>query len=363
MPLLVAILRVAIAVGVVTTLFVLPFAYMVSPRSFDLMMTGGVSSAIGMLFGMRAPGGASARLGAAATFVIGIGAALVIGLVPGNGVGVIVPPLLALGCGFVWATRPAPITELADMLRLVFGTGLLAGIGLALPLAWLGLLGGLLPTSIFLPVTEIARTINRRRAGLPTSNLPLVLMALVALAGYVWAWQLVAAEANHLSPYLIAGLTAIYLFGLPGLLFFATLTVTRWFHLRLRFLAELAEYLRALYIPVGAFAIGYLLLTIVFAGIHGTIHHLDPSAFRLADPASTPGLGDWLFFSFFIATSQSTLDIVPQSGAAKACVGLELVLCLAWAVIGFAAVMAHIQPVLQRLAEARRSHDRSAAKP
>ncbi|MCA8974503.1 MAG: hypothetical protein KDC98_07260 [Planctomycetes bacterium] len=347
---LAALLRVAAAVAAVVAALVLPFAYAVSDLPFDLQVAGGTAFTVGTLFGYRAPNGPNPLLGATAAFVVGIFAALIAGLVPGDGLLVLLPPLHGVAIGFLWGTRAEPVATAGATLRSGLGVGLWIGVGLTVALPLTGLMVGV-ATALAVAVTpEAWRRRALRRRGERPGPWPLVLLALLTLAAGT-ASAVLAHNDESIAYAELVPLVAGLLLVAPALLFWAMVAGVRWFLPRLQLLRDLGEVVRAFYVPIGAFAIGYLVLVTAAAGLFGTIDRLDPEAFRFAAEVGRPGIGDWLFMAFFVATSQSLVDIVPLSGPAKIAVGLELVLCLAWAVVVFAAVMTRVHPVLQRIAD------------
>lgn len=70
------------------------------------------------------------------------------------------------------------------------------------------------------------------------------------------------------------------------------------------FFEELQPYLAEMARPLAAFATGFITLTVIFAGLYGSIWRLDPTAFRSL-PA-TPTLGDFIEFSLMTATTGNT---------------------------------------------------------
>ena len=346
-----ALLRVAAAVSITTAALVLPFAYAISTRRFDLLVAGGSAFTVGTLFGWRAPGAANPQLGAGAALLVGIAAALVAGLIPGNGVVFLFPPLQAVAAGFLWATRPEPPRAARDALKLSLSTGLWLGVGMtpALPLS--GIITGILTSLLIAPAVELHRVHASRKKGVPASYRLFVALLLMAFALCVAAVVFV-----HLDEGLGYGEAAVVagpsMLLVPHVFFGGSRSTVDWCRPRIRLLRDVAECMRALYVPLGAFAIGYLVIVVAFAGIYGTVHRFDPEAFRFAIEAEGhPGIGHWLFMAFYVATSQGLVDIVPQSGAAKLAVGVQLTLCLSWAVVVFAAVMTRVHPVLQKISE------------
>ena len=136
-------------------------------------------------------------------------------------------------------------------------------------------------------------------------------------------------------------------YGIPTGMFLVGRTAGTWLAPRLRVYAQLAEYLRVMWIPIGGFAAGYLAIILVFAGFCGTLERFAPGSFAGAAQAE---IGDWVSFSFFSALTQNYSGIAPASVPARMLVGIQLILSVGWALVVFAAVMSSIQPQLERIA-------------
>ena len=120
-----------------------------------------------------------------------------------------------------------------------------------------------------------------------------------------------------------------------------------WLNPRLRVYAYLADYLNVMWVPIGAFAVGYLTIIVLFAGFYGMLERFHPDAF--ADAGA--GIGEWLSFSFFTALGQEFAAAEPVSAAARILVGAHLIISAGWAVVLFAAVMSSIGPKLDEIAQ------------
>ncbi|MYL07772.1 MAG: hypothetical protein F4012_13465 [Gemmatimonadales bacterium] len=119
-----------------------------------------------------------------------------------------------------------------------------------------------------------------------------------------------------------------------------------WLQPRLRVYGRLADYLRIMWVPIGGFAVGYLMIIVLFAGFYGMLERFSPGAF--ADAAV--GIKEWIFFAFFTGLAQDYATIAPVSDSARALVGLHLILSAGWVVVLFAAVMSFVGPRLERIA-------------
>ena len=78
---------------------------------------------------------------------------------------------------------------------------------------------------------------------------------------------------------------------IPVAVFLAARVAASWLLPRLRIYRQLAEYLRVMWIPIGGFAVGYLAIIVVFAGIQRHAGPLSPRGVRGArtTPASASG--------------------------------------------------------------------------
>ncbi len=134
----------------------------------------------------------------------------------------------------------------------------------------------------------------------------------------------------------------------PVAVFLVARAVAVWLHPRLLVYSQLAAYLRVMWVPIGGFAIGYLVIILLFAGFYGMLAHFSPGAFT--------GVGEdndimtWVSFAFFTGVGRDYSGIVPVSGGAQALVGAQLIPSIGWALVVFAAVMAYVQPHLERIA-------------
>jgi len=134
------------------------------------------------------------------------------------------------------------------------------------------------------------------------------------------------------------------------LLFTAGRLIALWLAPRVAVLGALAEYLRAMWIPLGGFVIGYLFIAAVFAGVYATLHRVDATSFS---GIATGSAGEWLVFSIANATTLGDGRIQAVSTTARVVVGVEAVTATCWLIAVFAAVTAHVQPSFSRIAAKR----------
>ena len=144
----------------------------------------------------------------------------------------------------------------------------------------------------------------------------------------------------------IALMVADTLVALPAAVFLLGRTAITWLQPRLRVYGYLADYLHVMWVPIGAFAVGYLTIIVLFAGFYGTLERFQPGAFAGAGA----GITEWLSFAFFTALGQDFTTTAPVTVGARVLVGVNLILSAGWAVVLFAAVMSSIGPRLDRIA-------------
>ncbi len=336
---------VAVPVGVV----VIPFAYAVTAVHNDVLLAGGCGLAVGVGLNSRMRAGIGRSAGILVGALAGCAAALLAGLVPGNGVMWIVPPLVALSVGLVDGLRTSgargyrhAVVETLTMSGLI-GAGLLPALGV----------GGLLSCFLVTPPTAlIVGVLAARPAGHPVGWPPLPLtFGSVAVLGF--AIDRVTREGlrngqpggEALVNAAVSVPTAML--AVPIVLFLVARAAAVWMQPRLQVYRQLVEYLRVMWIPIGGFAIGYLAIIIVFAGFGGMLARFSAGAFAGAEDA---GIGEWIAFAFFQALAQDYPGIVPVSSGAWLLVGVQAILMVGWALVVFAAVMSSIQPRLERIA-------------
>ena len=338
-------LQVAVPVGIV----VVPFAYAVTGVHNDVLLAAGCGLAVGVGLNLRMRERIGRSAGILVGTVAGMAAALLAGLVPGNGVVWLVPPLVALAVGLVdgletirlQGYRDAAVETLA--MSVLIGAGLLPALGL----------GGLLSCVLVTPPTAlIAGAFTAGRAGRHPAR-PLLILTLGSLAVLAYAVDGVMHEGLRggllrRDALLNAALSVpVAMVAVPIGVFLAARAAAIWLQPRLRIYRQLAEYLRVMWIPIGGFAIGYLAIIVVFAGFGGMLARFRPGAFVGAEDA---GIGEWIAFAFFRALAQDYPGIVPVSPGAWLLVGMQVILAVGWALVVFAAVMSSIQPRLERIA-------------
>ena len=338
-------LQVAVPVGVV----VVPFAYAVTGVHNDVLLAAGCGLAVGVGLSLRMRERIGRSAGVLVGAIAGMAAALLAGLVPGDGVMWIVPPLGALAVGLVDGLGTSRLRGYRDAVVETLAMSTLIGIGLLPALGVGGLLSCLLVTP---PTALIAGAFAAGRAGWDFARppLPLALGSLAVLAYAVDGVTHEGVRGGLLRPDALANAAVTVpaaMVAVPICVFRAARAAAAWAQPRLRIYRQLAEYLRVMWIPIGGFAIGYLAIIVVFAGFAGMLARFRPGAFAGAENA---GIGEWIAFAFFRALAQNYPGIAPVSAAAWLLVGVQAVLAVGWALVVFAAVMSSIQPRLERIA-------------
>ena len=260
------------------------------------------------------------------------------------GPGVYIPPVIGLGVGLIdgLGTQRVRTYREASLESLVMCVLLAVGVAPAL-----GLPG--VVTALFLmpSMALIVGFFSRNATGQRYSRPPAWLLAgTVALSVVIFAGDRIFTEAPS-SVWILVATIALTQYSIPTVMFLSGRAAATWLEPRLRVYAQLTEYLRVMWIPIGGFAAGYLAIILVFAGFCGMLERFTPGAFNGGAEA---GIGDWVSFSFFSALTPDYTSIKPTSAAARVLVGLQAVLSVGWALVVFAAVMSSIQPQLERIA-------------
>ena len=339
--------RVAVGIAIV----VVPFGYAITDEHNHILMGAGCGLAIGVGLSLRM----GVRNGLSVGILIGSVLGMVMVLIAGAqdfayGPGIYIPPVLGLGVGLIdglgttrfQTYREASLESLMMCVLLAFGV-----------LPALGLLGLIVPLALMPTMALIAGFFSRNLDGRRYSRPPVLLIigtfALYA-ALIIGDWQF-----NDAGPplYGVVLFVSVSQLGIPIAFFLFGRAIAVWMQPRLRVYVQLADYLRVMWVPIGGFAIGYLIIIILFAGFYGTLERFIPSSFT---GGNDTGIVDWVAFSFFRALTRDYTAIVPVSPAAWALVGAQMILSVGWALVVFAAVMSSIQPQLERIA--RRNSER-----
>ena len=352
----------AIRIALVVALVVVPFGYAITGLHEDVLMGVGCGIAIGLGVGLRGGPQSGLWTGILVGVVVGVVTALIAGLVPGNPDGLLVPPVLALAVGLITGLRGPALSGYRDLSREALIVAVLLALGFV-P-AWVvqgrfeggflsdGSMVFVVAVLLFAWVALIAGLLSQSREGWADTRPP---GWLVVGAAFVPAFLIAVMvigdveDAQGLSGISLVLATAsmiVVVAVTPAIAFLVGRTVITWLEPRLRVYGNLVDYLRVMWVPIGAFAVGYLSIIALFAGFYGTLERFQPGAFTHPGP----GVTDWLSFAFFSALGQDFAAMKPVSVAARLLVGTHLILSAGWAVVLFAAVMSSIGPKLDRIA-------------
>ena len=347
------VVRRAVLVAVTVAVVVVTFGYAVTGVHDDVLTGAGSGLAIGVGLSLRMGERNGLSVGILVGWAAGIVNTLFAGLLPGNALGPIIVPTLALAIGLVDGLgasrlrgyREAVLESLT--MSVLLGIGLLPALYAVSPTLYtyaLVISLGCVPQNAL-----VAGYFNRDREGRRYSRPPawLILGVFVAVVLLVAVDQ-VGSESTL--PISVVSIVVFTLFVVPAF-FLAARALSVWLQPRLRVYQELTEYLRVMWVPIGGFAIGYLAIILLFAGFYGTLSRFRPESFTGA--GEDTGILDWVSFSFFTALSRDYPDIVPASAGARALVAFQLLPSIGWALVVFAAVMSSIQPRLERIARRR----------
>ena len=350
-------------------LVVVCFGYAITGNHSDVLMGAGCGIAIGVGVGLRGSSRRGPWTGILIGSIVGMAVALVAGGISGNRWGLITLPTLALAVGLIDGLDRSSLSGYRDMSRETLIVAVLLTLGFLPAHVAEGILLALQASDDFLlasillvfplllmPLTALmAGLLTHRREGWRDARPPRLLILGAAVPPVLFAFLMATGtlqEGRGLSGLdLILGIAYVlgfFMVALPAAAFLLGRAATTWLQPRLQVYGRLAEYLRAIWIPIGGFAVGYLTIIVLFAGFYGTLERFSPGAFAGVDAGS--GVTDWLSFAFFTALGQDFLTVAPDSVGARLLVGVHLILSAGWVVVLFAAVMSSIGPKLDRIA-------------
>ena len=357
--------RIAAAIAIVVS----TFGYAITGNHSDVLMGAGCGIAIGVGLGLRGGSRSGLWTGILIGSAVGMAVVLVAGGFSGNRWGFITPPVLALAVGLIDGLDRSSLSGYREMSRETLIVAVLLTLGFFPAHMAEGIVLGLRTSDDFLIVSVLlvfplllmpymalmAGLLTHRREGWRDARPPrlLILGAAVPVALFVFLMATGAlVEGRGLSGLeLILGIAyalSLPMVAIPAAAFLLGRAAATWLQPRLRVYGRLAEYLRAMWVPIGGFAVGYLTIIVLFAGFYGTLERFSPGAFAGMDAGS--GVTDWLSFAFFTALGQDFLTVAPVSVGARLLVGVHLIFSAGWAVVLFAAVMTSIVPKLDRIA-------------
>ncbi|MCY4572617.1 MAG: hypothetical protein OXF01_07410 [Gemmatimonadetes bacterium] len=359
----------AVRIVAAIALVVVSFGYAITGNHSDVLMGAGCGIAIGVGVGLRGGSRGGPWTGILIGSIVGMAVALVAGGISGNRWGLITLPTLALAVGLIDGLDRSSLSGYRDMSRETLIVAVLLTLGFLPAHVAEGILLALQASDDFLlasillvfplllmPLTALmAGLLTHRREGWRDARPPRLLILGAAVPPVLFAFLMATGtlqEGRGLSGLdLILGiayLLGFFMVPLPAAAFLLGRAATTWLQPRLQVYGRLAEYLRAMWIPIGGFAVGYLTIIVLFAGFYGTLERFSPGAFAGVEAGS--GVTDWLSFAFFTALGQDFLTVAPDSVGARLLVGVHLIFSAGWVVVLFAAVMSSIGPKLDRIA-------------
>lgn len=338
-------------------LLVWPFAESMLDRTEHVLLAVGASLTVGVGTGLRLGRQSGIGLGFGIGLTIGILAAILLSILPGRSEAAVVLPIVGLGIGFIDGIGAERLGGLRESLLVSLVIGGLVGLAALAAIGWAGFfeagVGGLF-------VGSVASLRNdpdgRWRGGLRRPPVHLVVLDLLLIAA---AFALVIFDpAKPLESWwqVPAVVAIVVLYPLVGFALGHLLAV--WGKPRLQVYRELLCYLRVMWVPMGAFALGFSVIILLFAGFYGTLHKYAGTV--PFDGVDQPAVWDWVFYSFLTATTMGSENVIPISRPAQALVALETIAGLSWIIIMFAAVMTHLQPQLEQIARNAAAEDAGA---
>ena len=348
----------ALAIAAPVTLVVVPFGYAITGDHADVLLGAGYGIAVGAGVGLRAGAGRGPWTGILIGSIVGVASALINGLLPYDGWGFLIMPVLALAVGLIDGIGGLSLSGYRDVRRVALTVAILLSLGLCPSVlvsepfpqgVWTALSTMLLPFVVVPWTTVLVGLLCHRREGWRDARPPrLLFLGAVAVPVLLIVLFALGLGDRGATIWDMVTLVPLALLVLPAAAFLLGRTAITWLRPRLQVYGQLADYLRVMWVPIGGFAIGYLTIIVLFAGFYGMLGRFSPAGFDGA--AEGAGITDWLSFSFFTALGQDFTTVVPASLGARVLVGAHLILSAGWAVVLFAAVMSSIGPKLNRIA-------------
>ena len=333
-----------VLIGAGVLLVVVPFGYAATGEYESVVRAAGYGLVVGLGISLRTQRSARAWLGLLVGSVVGLVTVQILADLPSTlrGPGRTLPTAMALTMALVDGFGEPRLQGYRDSIRetcivSVLFTGL----------AFLPGNSAFLAPWFLMPSTAViagffSRTADGRRYVRPPAWLILLTLVMMVLLGLL---LMLDEQPGILS----AALTVLRdTIAVPVAVFLVARAVAFWLHPRLLVYGQLAAYLRVMWVPIGGFAIGYLAIILLFAGFYGMLAHFSPGAFT--GVGEDAGIMTWVSFAFFTGVGRDYTGIVPVSTSAQALVGAQLIPSIGWALVVFAAVMAYIQPQLERIA-------------
>ena len=347
----------ALRIAAPVALVVVTFGYAITGSHTDVLLGAGCGLAIGVGVGNRGSSRGGTWTGILIGSIIGVLATLLAGA-QNVGWGIVIPPLAPLAVGLIDGLGRSSLSGYREVSRETFILSLLLTLGFIPGLAAgsfsLTLLIAAYPLLAMPWTALLVGLLSRRREGWHDSRPPgLLLLGAVAVPiflGILFGFDVIQEDVglSGIAAALYIALTLVFsLVAIPATAFLLGRAAATWLRPRLGVYAQLADYLRVMWIPIGGFALGYLTIIAVFAGFYGTLERFSPGAFA----GTGTGITKWLSFAFFTALGQDYATVAPVSLAARVLVGVHLMLSAGWALVLFAAVMSSIRPKLDQISQ------------
>ena len=354
----------SVLVAGLVILIALPFGYSIT-NDHGYVLTGmacGLSVGIGICLQLGSESGLAR--GAVCGIVVGMSVPILYHMIPGfDGPAVIAAPIIALTVGLADGLGSSRLCGYREAGRLTLLAGLLTSFGfLAAEMIQYGLFAEkddvnwavVIVPLFFAPlVALVAGFVNNNLEGQRFSRPPTVLWLATLASLLMFAAISVFERVNYgLEDPNVAGVLevagwSLLLYSLvPSAILVAARGLSIWLRPRLKYFSHIVAYLRVMWVPLGGFILGYLVIILVFSGFCGMLERFVPGSF---DGASDASIGNWISFSFFSEIGRDYSGITPVSIMARALVGGRLLLSIGWVLIIFSAMMAAVRPQLEHI--------------
>ena len=291
------VVRIAVAIAFV----VVPFGYAITGFHSDVLMGAGCGIAIGVGVGLRGGSRSGLWTGILIGSIVGMAVVLVAGGISGNRWGLITPPTLALAVGLIDGLDRSSLAGYREMSREALIVAVLLTLGFLPAHVAEGILLELQASDDFLLasillvfplllmplIALMAGLLTHRREGWRDARPPRLLILGAAVPPVLFAFLMATGtlqEGRGLSGMnLILGIAyalGLFMVALPAAAFLLGRAATAWLQPRLQVYSRLAEYLRAMWVPIGGFAVGYLTIIVLFARVLRHAGALQPRSVR-----------------------------------------------------------------------------------
>ena len=275
-----AVVRVAwrcVLVGAGVLFVVVPFGYAASGDYVEVVTATGYGLVVGLGISLRTQGATRGALGLLAGSVVGMVTVQILANLPQARQGPLntLPTAMALALALVDGFGEPRLQGYRDAIRETLVVSLLFT-GLAfLPVNLALFLGPwFLLASTALIAGFFSVSADGSRFGRPPVWLVVAALAMMLLLSL---FLVLSGEEASIAD---AGLVVLGRCVLvPVAVFVCARAVAAWLHPRLLVYGQLVAYLRVMWVPIGGFAIGYLVIVVLFAGFYGMLAHFSPGAF------------------------------------------------------------------------------------